>query len=312
MDKCGAYALALTHIITFATKSNPDEKKRKDQGKTCCYVDVPADYKTWTKNDLKTLATSPNGTRFFDYLTDMTLAAIKRDAAAEAAAGKGALIFTEDAKCAQQALTALAPDGNWYQYIKNIAAVADENKAAIVQAHLDKNIQDVDSFKNALIKKGAVKLKRQDIEKLANDPSTYEYFQMLVFIAQRADELDASGKYTANALYRQKALQELSPNGDWRKLYNDISMVETAMISRKSSMQKSSSNKEDRGAVDFNGDTFIGMSRVNNPAFDQQAALKLLEERGVQVAASHDLQAPIHIQAMAAVKKLGKSVTLAA
>lgn len=136
----GRYAGRVQGFIDWVTVLNPNNKNpNSPEGRCYCAVEVPDNYKDWTKKDLKIAATSPYGADAFDVLKTLADAAIKDEAIdKKKPKGPGNVQWTEDAKHAQAALDALKPTGKTRkEFFTMINEVYTENKAEFEKAYID-------------------------------------------------------------------------------------------------------------------------------------------------------------------------------
>lgn len=182
----------------------------------------------------------------------------------------------------------------------------------------------------AHVKKNTKEWTKKDFSNLASHSSGFLQFESLIDLARAGSQLNKDKTaYTPDAIQAQNALMSLAPAGtDFKTFYNLIREVarETKEVRAellikakakydaekvKAPSAKSRVDMGDRGAIDMDGIELM-QSRVENPAFDQQAALELLAKGGVKVDASHELKAPLETQVSDAVKAIKNMVTRAA
>jgi|GEM_PF-7026660 len=126
----------------------------------------------------------------------------------------------------------------------------------------------------------------QDLARLATSYNGVDMFSSLMYMKNSAAIKDANGNYTPEAIYSQNALTELKPDRckNWKSFYNMIVRVEDTYKDTIIPLMKRKNIDIPEGygtIIDFGKSSDIAVNPMENPAFDQQAALTQLEKAGV-------------------------------
>jgi hypothetical protein len=141
----------------------------------------------------------------------------------------------------------------------------------------------------------------QDVRVIATSFNSYEQFQSLLYMKNSAGAKDENGQYTEEALCAQNALTELKPDSckSWKSFFNMIVRVEkdteserAALKIRKDETRRRIDSRQGGTLIDLHKNDNIAGDPMENPAFDQQAALSLLERNAVKIDAEHSLKSP--------------------
>ena len=128
---------------------------------------------------------------------------------------------------------------------------------------------------------------QEDLTNLAVTYNGIEMFESLIVMKNGAVDKDADGNYTPKALCAQNALTELKPNGckSWKGFFNMIETVQRETDEKRAAIKQrkqDEKNKGKSGAVfDLHKNDAICGDPMENPAFDQQAALQTLKDREI-------------------------------
>lgn len=157
----------------------------------------------------------------------------------------------------------------------------------------------------------------EDLRKLATSYNGVDMFSGLMYMKNSAIEKDADGNYTKEAIQSQNALTELKPDHckNWKSFYNMITRVEDANkdVIIPLMKRKHIEIPEGYGAIiDLHKHSNIAGDPMENPAFDQQAALVQLEKAGVTKDTSDNLKKPLETAVADAVKGIKSAITIAA
>jgi hypothetical protein len=313
-NKYGEFEYRTKLYQRYVNKENP---KFKDS--YCdCWVPIKSDYKKFTAEDLKTLATNFYSADFFRFLD-------KLDRISDEVGVDNKP--TQRAKYAQAALNDLAPIGmTGNKFGDLIAKVKSENTEAIKTAVNKSNKWLTDGYLKDMIELKLYPLDRAKLEQMAESIDTVKKFtqsnMVANFCADTEEVIDPATnttkkQYTKSALYAQKALGQLAADGNWKTLYNDIFEVE---LQKRATIQKlvdQINKKEDaKKTISTNANlSQLGLDDVSfalpvSPIVDQQSASNALTQRGVTVTSGEVFVLPPEVKK--ALELQGKKTAIAA
>lgn len=159
--------------------------------------------------------------------------------------------------------------------------------------------------------------KQDDLEKLATTFNGVDMFADLMDLKNGAAEKDKDGNPTKDAICARNALEELKPNccKDWKAFAKMIVRAEDATMDQLIKLMKKKNLVIPPGygaLIDLQKNDNIAGDRMQDPTFNQQAALAMLEKSGVTKDATDGLKKPLETAVTDAVKGIKSSVTLAA
>ncbi len=157
----------------------------------------------------------------------------------------------------------------------------------------------------------------QDLRKLATTYNGVDMFSGLMYMKNSAGAKDKNGNYTEEAIQAQNALNELKPDHckSWQCFANMIVRTEKATKNQLIPLMKRKNIEIPKGLgalIDLHKNDNIAGNTMEDPAFDQQAALAQLEKSGVTKDASDNLRKPLETAVTDAVKGIKSAITIAA
>lgn len=161
------------------------------------------------------------------------------------------------------------------------------------------------------------KWSEEDLARLATTYNGVDMFSGLMYMKNGATEKDQDGNPTKDAICAQNALTELKPDccKNWKSFYNMIIRVEQGNKNEILHLMKKKNIAIPPGygaLIDLHKSDNIAGDRTQDPAFNQQAALAMLEKAGVTKDATDGFKKPLETAVTDAVKGIKSSITLAA
>ncbi len=151
-----------------------------------------------------------------------------------------------------------------------------------------------------------------DLQRLATSYNGVDMFVGLMYMKNSAATKDEYGNYTKEAIHSQNALNELKPNSckTWQCFANMIIRTEDATMPKLLQLMRLKKLEIPSGmtgaVIDLDKFDNIAGDPMENPAFNEQAALRLLEKNEVKMDKEHSLKSPdpkaIALEAVQAIK----------
>lgn len=246
-DKYGEFEYDVMLFKRYVTIANP-RFKRLENGKPCeCWLTIKEDFKKFTKEDIRTLATNMYGTDFFEILLEL------KEAAKEAVGGNP----TARALAARKSLTDLAPLGmDWSKFSNMVESISQEFSSDIKKARYANHKWVTDGLLQESVNLKLYPLDKDRLNKMADNKKLTEIIDIRQFpgeesklkkLEQENDTLHnflgvlkiarfcvetevvtdpETNKpvkvYTKAARYAQAALKQLSSDKKWETLYDSV------------------------------------------------------------------------------------------